>query len=221
MSKRKRTQQSKRKLTVQETEEAAKRLMMGAQARQYVSKFCLDSSGGRVFDVTHVYLSTISFELILHSIEQSLRLLLLIHFSVNHPTHNIHALYRRILRESRSKVGIRQEIVDQVNTQIRLIGMNHITENDIQACLRKHDSSYSSFRYFGLDSDAFPTLMWEMKEYEIKILHCLALALITLNLTEMQKRNMPILGSISEVPESEMTDDLKDLMKRLQEDSTR
>ena len=221
MSKRKRTQQSQRNLTVQQTQEAAKRLMIGAQARQYVSKFCLDSSGGGVFNMTHVYLSTISFELILHSIEQSLRLLLLIHFSVNHSTHNIFALYRRILRESRSKEGIRRVIVDQVNTQIGLIGMNHTTENNIQACLRKHDSSYSSFRYFGLDNDAFPTLRWEMKEYEIKLLHCLALALITINLTEMQKQKMPVLGSISEVPESEMTDELRDLMKRMKEDSTR
>ena len=99
--------------------------------------------------------------------------------------------------------------------------MDAITESDIQQCLRKHDSSYSSFRYFGLDENGRSTMKWEMKAYEIRLIHCLALALIKVNYDEMRKRNIGIYSSFTRVPESEITEELQQLMGRMKEQSTR
>ena len=64
-------------------------------------------------------------------------------------------------------------------------------------------------------------MKWEMKGYEVKLLHCLALALIAVNVTEMKKRGIRMYESMSRVPESEMTDELQELMARMKEQSTR
>ncbi len=50
---------------------------------------------------------------------------------------------------------------------------------------------------------------------EVQILHCLALALITLNMGEIGKQCIGTLLSMSRVPDSEMTEDLKALRDRL------
>ena len=60
-----------------------------------------------------------------------------------------------------------------------------------------------------------------MKSYEVQILHCLALALLEVGRNELQKRGVNFPGSMKEVPESEMTEELKDLMARMKERSTR
>lgn len=218
---RKRKGSSQKKLTDEEVKAAAPRMMAGAQAHQRASVYCLENPKAKPPNIDSVFFQSVSFELILNSIEQSLRLLLLIHYSSLRPKHNIYALYQKVLRESGGKDGIRNKIVNHVNFIRHSQGMGIIAEEDIRKCLKKHDSSYSSFRYFGLDDEARPTLKWEMKEYEVKLLHSFALALIAENVTEMKKRDIGIYQSMSLVPESEMTDDLRELMIRMKEPSTR
>ena len=162
----------------------------------------------------------VSFELILNSIEQSLRLLLLIHFSSLHPIHNLSALYKTLLKKSGGKEGIRTQIVDRVNALGKSLNMGCITEKDICKCLNKHDSSYSSFRYFGLNDEGQATMRWEMKQYEVKILHSLALTLIEINYIEMRERGIPILATMKKLSAQEITDELREMMKRMNEQST-
>ena len=221
MSTRRRNSTVQKKLTSQEIEEAAPRMMAGAQAHQRASAYCLDNPKAKLPSIDGLFFPAVSFELLLHSIEQSLRLVLLIHYSSLRPNHNIYALYQTLLRESGGKDGIRSEIVNLVNFLGSSQSMDIVTEENIRKCLKKHDSSYSSFRYFGLDDKAHPTMKWEMKGYEVKLLHCLALALIAVNVTEMKKRGIRMYESMSRVPESEMTDELQELMARMKEQSTR
>ena len=87
------------------------------------------------------------------SVEQSLRLLLLLHYGiVRADTGDApHVLYKAILRESGGKSGIRRDIVVTANALGRDRGLPATDEKEIRACLRKHDSSYANFRHFQLN----------------------------------------------------------------------
>ena len=196
-------------------------MMAGASAHQRASKYCLENPDAKPPDIDGIFFPIIAFELILNSIEQSLRLVLLIHYSILKPVHNIFALYKTVLRKSFSKEGIRSEIVSRVNAYGRYWSMGSVTEDDICRCLRKHDSSYSNFRYFGLDDKGHSTKKWEMKGYEVKLLHCFAQALLEVNSDEMHKRGIKTFGPAKEISESEMTDEEREFLARMNEQTTR
>ena len=208
-------------LTSVEIEDAARRMLLGAQAHQRASAYCHDNPAAKPPSMDALFFSTVAFELILNSIEQSLRLLLLLEHSIRKPTHNVSALYKTIIGKSSSRDGIRGEIVRRVTELGKSIGMEALTEDEIRACLKKHDSSYSSFRYFGLDDGGRLTLRWEMKPYEVKLVNCLALALIQINCEVMRKRGIRVAASMQRVTVSDMTVDQQALMARMKEQSTR
>ena len=78
-----------------------------------------------------------------------------------------------------------------------------------------HDSSYTDTRYFLLDHQAKTKNKWEILPREIQIFHCLALALITLNMDEMKRQSINFSLSMSLLPESEMTEEEKVIKERL------
>ncbi len=90
-----------------------------------------------------------------------------------------------------------------------------ISEKELLPRLRKHDSSYSNFRYFQLDRHGRLNKKWEFAHRDVQVLHCLALALIWLNMDEMGRRGMGALLSMSRVSQSEMTEELKVLKDRM------
>lgn len=206
---------SQKKLTNEEIIEAGQRLMAVAQAHQRASGHCLNNPDAKPPSIDALFFPTVSFELILLSIEQSLKLTLLIHSSVLKPTHDIYELYKTISSDGGVGRRIQNEIVKQVNTHLKSIGESYITEKDISTCLSEHDSSYSSFRYLGLDKEGRPTAEFGMKRSDIQLLQCLALALLEINWNEMGKRGMKVYESMSLVPEAEMTDELQKLMTRM------
>ena len=167
--------------------------------------------------IDFLFFSVVSFELVLLSVEQSLRLLLLLHYSIvrDNTNHNPYVLYKDIRNKSGDKEGIRRDIINQMNLLGQTKGIDPISEKELVTCLRKHDSSYSSFRYFQLDHQGRLNKKWEFSQRDVQILHCLALALISLNMDEMGRRDIGVLQSISPVPESEMTEELKALKARL------
>ena len=205
---------SQKKLTNEEVIEAGQRLMAVAQAHQRASGYCLDNPYAKPPGIDALFFRVVSFELILISIEQSLKLTLLIHYLILQPTHNIYALYETISSKGDGGRRIQNEIVKQVNTHLRSLGESYITDKDMSTCLKEHNSSYSSFRYLGLDKEGRPTMKFGMKRSDIQLLQCLALALLEINANEMGKRGMKVYASMSIVPESKMTDELQGLMTR-------
>ena len=199
------------RLTVDEVKVASARMMAAAQAHQRASGWCMDKPDAKPPNIDSFLFGVVSFELILLSVEQSLRLLLLLHYSIirDDTNHNPHVLYGVILNKSGSKEGIRQSIISKMNVLGQTQGTDAISEGELRGCLRKHDSSYSNFRYFQLDHQARLNEKWEITHRDVQILHCLALALISLNMDEMGKRGIGALLSMSPVPESEMTEELK------------
>ena len=140
-------------------------------------------------------------------------------YSYLNPTHNIDALYKAVLRENGTKGTIRDDIVNRTNIHLNSLGLNSVTEKNIRKCLRKHDSSYSSFRYFGLGDDARFTLKWEMTVYENQLLNCLAVALYDTNSNEMEKLGIVRYASLKKVSESDIPDKIKDFMANINKPS--
>ena len=200
-------------LTVEEIEIAAARMMAAAQAHQRVATWCMDKSDAKPPNIDAFFFPIVSFELVLLSIEQSLRLLLLLHYSIvrDDTNHNSYVLYREVRNKSGGKEGIRSDIISKMNVLGQTEGADPFSEKELVSCLKKHDSSYSNFRYFQLDHQARLNKKWGFSKRDVQIIHCLALALIHMNMGEMMRRGIGALLSMSLVPESEMTEELKDL----------
>ena len=216
-ARRKTVGQNRQGLTQEEVRVAATRMMAAAQAHQSASRWCSDKPDAKPPNIEFFYFSVVSFELVLLSIEQSLRLLLLLHYSIvrSDTNHNLHVLYKAIQNKSGGKEGIRNDIVRKMNGLAQGEGIELFSEEELVTCLRKHDSSYSNFRYFQLNHQARLNQNWEFATRDVQNLHCLALALIHLNMDEMKRQGISAISSMSAVPEAEMTQELKALRDRL------
>ena len=205
------------KLTAEEIEVAATRMMAAAQAHQRAAAWCMDKPNAEPPNIDFLFFRVVSFELVLISVEQSLRLLLLLHYSIvrDNTNHSPHVLYKDIRNKSGGKEGIRCDIISKANVLGQTEGIAPFSEKELVSCLRKHDSSYSNFRYFQLDHQARLNKELEFFPRDVQILHCLALALICLNMVEMGRRGISALRSMSPVPESDMTEELKALKDRI------
>ena len=209
------------KLTQKETITAAQRMMAGAQAHQRTSVWCADKPDAKPPNIDWFFFTVVSLELILMSIEQSLRLVLLLHYSIvrEDTNHTPHVLYQAMRRESGGEKGIRSEIVKNMNMIGTLQGLMEFSEGEIVSCLKQHRSSYGNFRYFQLSHQGTLNPDFGFTTRDRQILHCLALGLIAMNVKEMQKRRIRVIESMSVVPESEMTDELKALKDKLRSQS--
>ena len=205
------------KLTAEEIEIAAARMMAAAQAHQRASSWCKDKPDAKPPNIDALFFDVVSFELILLSVEQSLRLTLLLNHSIvrSDTNHNPYVLYGTLQNKSGGKIGIRQDIISKMNALGQTRGLAPFSERELVACLKKHDSSYTNFRYFQLDHQATLNKKWEYSRRDVQILHCLALALISLNMDEIERRGFRVWQSMSPVPESELTEELKALKERI------
>ena len=218
MARRNKTDKNRKPLTAEETTVAAQRMMASAQAHQRTSTWCMDNPDAEPPNIDSFFFSTVSLELILISVEQSLRLLLLLHYSTirDDTDHVPKVLYRAMLNKSGEKDDdIRTEIVDAANSLRATKGLPEMTEKDIVSCLERHNSSYTNFRHFQLNRQGKLNPKFSYTGRDMQILHCLALGLIKLNMDEMVRRNINVIASMSVVPESEMTDALRALKEHL------
>ena len=177
----------------------------------------MDKPDAKPPNIDSFFFTVVSFELVLLSLEQSLRLLLILHYSVvrDDTNHSPYVLYKALLSQRGSKEGIRLDIVKKANELAQPEGIAPITEKEVVACLRKHDSSYSNFRFFQLDHHGRLNMKFEVTTRDVQIVHCLALALIHLNMDEMSRRGIGALLSMNQVAGSEMTEEMKALKQRL------
>ena len=218
-TRRKGTRTTPVKLNEEETREAAARMMDGAVAHQRASVWCMDKPDAKPPNIDWFYFTIVSLELILISLEQSLRLLLLLNYDniLGDTDHVPRVLYKAMLNKSgMKKDGVRECIVKHANTVGSRIGMTpELTEKKIVSCLDKHNASYTNFRHFQLNRQGRLNLNFGFTQSEVQILHVLALALMELNADKMKERGFGWHASMSPVPESEITDELSALMERL------
>ena len=90
-----------------EKKDVAWRTMMAAEAHRIASDSCLSSSLSSS-DTNNFFLRVVSFELLLVSVEQSLRLLLLLRFSIfpQKSNHNLFDLYQKLGEKDADKEWI-------------------------------------------------------------------------------------------------------------------
>lgn len=219
-----RTKTLKRKLTPDEFRKAARLYMASAQAHQRAAVLCRNHPDAQSLknpdvtspDINLWFFLSVAFEMILLSVEQSLRLLLLLRYSIvrDATNHDSHALYNTIRSQSD---GTSTAIIEKANEIGRANNLAGLTENDVVTCLKRHMASYNNVRYLGLDRQGrLKPRPIEISRRDQQILHCLALALIHLNGDEMQRRDVSTFGSTARlVPDSEMTDDERAIKERL------
>ena len=214
---RKATIKGKAGLSPEETNTAIRQMMYAAEAHQHASVWCADKPDAKPPNIDYFYFLVVSFEMILLSVEQSLRLLLLLHYSIvrSDTNHSPRVLYGTVQNKSGDKTGTRQAIISKMNALGQPKGIASFSETELLACLKKHDSSYSNFRYFQLDPQARLNPEFEISARDVEVVHCLALALIHLNMDEVQKRGIGIGRSLIQIPELEMTEQQKALKERL------
>ncbi len=204
-------------LTEEELRTAAHQMMQAAWTHQKASVWCQDKPNAKPPNIDAYHFMVVSFELILLSVEQSLRLFLLINYSrvLNDTNDNPRILFKVIMDESRGKNEIVPDIINRMNAEKHSESIEPFAERELLDCLGKHDASYSNFRYFQLDKHARLNPQWDITPREGNLLQCLGRALIRMNLDEMGKRGFPFNPQLNLVPESEMTPELNDLMQRM------
>ena len=109
----KRSKGNRANLTAEEIAVAAPRMMAAAQAHQRASGWCMDKPDAKPPNIDAFFFNAVSFELILLSVEQSLRLLLLLHHGIvrDDTNHNPHVLYGTVKNRSGGEQGIREDII--------------------------------------------------------------------------------------------------------------
>ena len=203
-------------LSPEEIETAIRQMMYAAQAHQRASCWCMEKPDATPPNIEYFFYSVVSFELILLSLEQSLRVLLLLQYSIlrEDTNHNPHVLYGTVLNKSRDDSAIRQGILAKMNLLGEAEGITTFSEGELRTCLKKHESSYSNFRYFQLDPQGRLNEKFDISLRDTQIAHCFALALININMDEMEKRGIRISQSLRQIPESDMTEDLRTLKSK-------
>ena len=211
-----------------EKENVGSRTHMAAEAHRLASDSCLrDSLSCSDSDPYDFYLKAVSFESLLVSVEQSLRLLLLLRFSLfpENPDHNLSALYKKLEDESGGDEWIFTEIIQRMNDFIRRENMislisgkdleedivRLISREELKACLERHCSSYSNIKYFQVNRQGKLNKEFEFSNRERWILYCFAVALIELN-----ELGLGALSLIIRKPESgeEITEEELELAKK-------
>ncbi len=190
--------------------QAATNRMAAAQTHQRASVYCFDNPDAKPPNIDWLFFRVVSFELILFSVEQSLRLLLLLQFGISRGDHNLAALYQVVLNKSGGKEGLRDNIIRQMNALGETKGIDSFSEKELRKCLNKHKSSYNKFRYFRLDNQDQIIGEMEMLPREIQTMHCFGYVLIDMNMQEMSKQGLKVYSSTSmrRVPLSEAPEEV-------------
>ncbi len=154
--------------------------MMAAEAHLIASDSCLSTAGSSA-DTHSFFLRIVSFELLLVSVEQSLRLLLLLRFSIfpKNSGHNLFDLYQKLAEKDADNEWIIEGIIAVMNARKNIISPT--SEEELAACLKEHCSSYSNTKYFQVNREGKLSGNFGHSVREREILHCFALVLIDLN----------------------------------------
>ena len=217
MSRKYGTKKKRVRLTGDEIHTAATRYMAAAQAHQFASEVCLGHPDAKPSNIEGFFLNAVSFELVLLSVEQSLRLMLLLHHLVirDDMNHEAHVLYRDMQNRGDYDNSVRRAIIEKLNEAVSTQDVPGVTEKEVLDCLKRHRGSYNIFRYFQLNHQGKLAPEFGFVARDGTILSFLAWALIQVNMDEMKRRKFKVMASVRRIPESEMTDELRAVMERL------
>lgn len=207
-----------KKLPPEEKKIVEIRLMAAAEAHRLASFLCeIETNKYDPESYNATFLRIVSFQFTLVSVEQSLRSLLLVLFSIfpEKPNHDLYCLYKTLQEKSADEEEISREIIRRINdcAQTKKMSLiSEISEKELEDCLEKHRFSYSDIKYFQVGKNGKLSKEWGFEGHERQIFYCLAVALIELNMYEKAKRDYNILLGYpleQEVPEEEFINSAK------------
>lgn len=204
------------------SQEVVLHMMDAAQAHKEASVVCVEESDKQHPLTTRAfYLGVVSFEQLLLSVEQSMKLSLMLYFSHKpEPNHRIDKLLDEIIAKDGNSKKLLREILNSANKIGATASVPTISEDEVKNTIKRHRSSYTKLRYFGLDTqfNVSSDNKWEISGRDIQVMHCMAWGLIDVNtrkIGDMGMKIRPLMGVARKIPESEMTDELKNLKQRL------
>ena len=174
----------------------AQATMMAAQAHHQAAELCLNSLNGRPVDHYLFYFSTVSAELLEQSIEQSLKLTLVLNEVPlakrnSKSGHDIFELYKKVICYCKGEKDIQSEIVRITNIYAFEYGFRQVREVGIPKCIERHKLSYVEIRYFGVDKSFSSVPDMELDWDDLRLLSCLCPGLIEINIDLMKKYGIP------------------------------
>ena len=179
------------------TKGVAQRLMNVALSNNSASVWCFEESK-REFKKqppirAHVaLLDSVSFGLNLFSVEQSMKVTLLLHGFPFKPTHDLHNLFADV---KNNVVGFEKSLkfaLNNANKRLGEYGVNPVSKNEIEDTLSRHRKTYETIRYLFVDrggnlSDG------KIMPRDIQVVYCIALAFIEMNAEKMEQENIAYL----------------------------
>lgn len=201
------------KLPPEEKKNVEIRLLAAAETHRIVSFLCANTPDSNRF--YNPFFNVISFQLTLVSVEQSLRLLFVVLFSIfpKKPDHDLYGIYKTLQEKSAGEEWIIEEIIRRINTLTQTENINPISEKELVDCLKKHRLSYLNTKYFQVNTKGKLYEDIEFLGREREILYCFALALIALNKYRIAKCDYE--AQFGHSPEPEITEEgLIALMER-------
>lgn len=151
-----------------------------------------------------VFMEVVAFELLLLSVEQSLKVLLLLHDPNYLPkeNHDIHKLLIMVEEKSNTKkvnashrnlfkkllVKINKERIDYAKVH-KISAGKPITKDELKDTFKAHADSYTNYRYFGVTKDLSQRPI-NLENRMEAILHAAALILAKINLAKMEQEGL-------------------------------
>ena len=182
--------------------ETAQWIMTASVAHHLTSAFC----GNQAFEEEKkeknsdfaYYFTVVALELALLSIEQSLKLILFLQFSIplkKLNSHNLLFLYEKIEKEGESGRNLCDKIIQKIDFYAREKDFNPICEEDLKTCLKKHTDTYKKIRYLFVDLQGIQDYSG-IPRSDAQIIECLRQSLVHLNINELNKREIkhPVVG---------------------------
>ncbi|MXW23044.1 MAG: hypothetical protein F4X55_02390 [Candidatus Dadabacteria bacterium] len=174
------------KKTIETKRDTKMRLMHAAKAHKFASALCASTCHSYDIDLLH----TVSFELTLVSVEQSLRTLSLWFFPdfPEELKHDLYSDYKKLRDKGPGEEWIRTNIAPRINDCAETEKISPISWEELIKCLKKHTSSYLSVKYFrvkGKGGKLYNKPLFTAREK--LVLYCFAAALIEQNENMMIK----------------------------------
>ena len=137
--------------------------------------------------------TAICIELILHSIELSLKLSLLLEGISPIPTHDIFKLYEKVANGGKNQLNLQSKIVNTFNNSAEANKFSKSTGIEIVTCIKKHRLTYENLRYLFVEKNFQSVPSWEISHDDVRILWFLSMSLLIINEELMGNHGISVL----------------------------
>ena len=170
-------------------------IMIASVAHNLVARSCqnqaLEAKKKENEDVAF-YFTVAAYESSLLSIEQSLKLILVLQFLVplnKLKSHDLIPLYEKI--EGKRGRNLRDRIIKRVNFYASQRGYHSVSKKELKDCLETHRKTYEKIRYLYVNTQGEAEELPDITEREAQIIDCLRRGLVDLNSEELDDSEIP------------------------------